>query len=56
MTPQQETALLDLLASGLEVKGGKLRCALCPRDLGSTTDRRVINWRRSCGAASPCVT
>lgn len=46
MLPQHEAALLDLLASGLELKGAILRCSHCSRDLGPATDRRVINWAR----------
>ena len=47
MLPQQETALRDLLATGLEMKGGRLCCALCSRDFGFTKDGRVINWARA---------
>jgi hypothetical protein len=46
MMPQHEAALLDLLASGLQLKGAMLHCAHCSRNLGSATDRRVINWAR----------
>ena len=46
MVPQLATALLDLLAIGLEVKGGKVRCTLCSHELGSTTDGRVVSWAR----------
>jgi hypothetical protein len=46
MVPQQEAALLDLLASGLELHGAILRCMHCARNLGSATDGRIINWAR----------
>lgn len=34
MLPQQEAALLNLLASGVEQKGAIRRCLHCSRDLG----------------------
>jgi hypothetical protein len=42
MVPDQETALRDLLAYGLKMKGGILWCRLCAHELGPATDGRVI--------------
>ena len=47
MVPELDTALIDLLAHGLHVRGGALECRLCRRVLGRTTDGRVVHWART---------